>query len=199
MSAVIEKEELFKLVKRGDMFAYKTLYRLYYPKLLAISLGYISKKEDAEELVQDVFIKIWVKRKQLDVMTNLDGYLFKMTRNACLDYLKSKSRKLSLNPKNLQLEAALNYHALSNDTASDLLLRELEQQIIKSIDELPEKCRAVFLKSRMEGLKNKEISKELQISHKTVEGHITKAVSHLRVALKEFIYFMLFFLSFFQG
>ncbi|WP_420601076.1 RNA polymerase sigma-70 factor [Flagellimonas sp.] len=195
----IEKSTLFQLIKQGDKEAYRLLYDLYYPKLLQIAKGYITKNEDAEELVQDVFLKLWKKRYTINISSNMDGYLYSMMRNACLDFLRSKKNTLNIGDNMAQLEAALNLKALSNDTASALLVKELEQQIMKAIELLPDKCKAVFLKSKIEGLKNKEISEELQISNKTVEGHITKAIKHLQLHLKEFLYFFQFILLFMQG
>ena len=197
--ANIEKIILFQLIKKGNKEAYRLLYDLYYPKLLQIARGYIPKKEDAEELVQDVFLKVWKKRHTININTNIDGYLFRMMRNACLDFLRSKKNALNINNNVTQLEAALNYKALTNDTASMILVKELELQIMKAIELLPEKCKTVFLKSRFEGLKTKEISEELQISHKTVEGHITKAIKHLQLHIKELLYFFLFIFIFMQG
>ncbi|SNY99373.1 RNA polymerase sigma-70 factor [Flagellimonas pacifica] len=195
----IKKSTLFQLVKKGDKEAYRLLYDLYYPKLLQIAIGYIPKNEDAEELVQDVFLKVWKKRYTININSNMDGYLYRMMRNACLDFLRSKKHTLNAGGNIAQLEAALNLQALSNDAASAILVKELEQQIMEAIELLPDKCKAVFLKSKIEGLKNREISEELQISHKTVEGHITKAIKHLQLHLKEFLYFFQFIFLFIQG
>ncbi len=174
-----------KNINEGDQEAFKILFELYYAKLLYIASNYISSREDAEEIVQDVFLKIWKNRKS--ITTNLNGYIFKVTRNACLDHLRSKKHKLSISNNILQLEALLNHNALADQMTSTIIEKELEARIQISIASLPEKCKRVFIKSRIEGLKNKEISEELNISIKTVENHMSKALKHMRLHLREFL------------
>ncbi|WP_226293995.1 RNA polymerase sigma-70 factor [Aquimarina algicola] len=183
----ITSDFLIKNIREGNEEAFKILFELYYSKLLYVAQNYISNKEDAEEIVQDVFVKIWKKRA--DISININGYLFKSTKNSCLDYLRSKKNKLSRSNNTLQLEAVINYNALSDSSASLLLEKELEQKIYASLSLLPEKCKRVFIKSRIEGLKNKEISDELDISIKTVENHMSKAIKHMRLHLREFLSF----------
>ncbi|MEM9687653.1 MAG: RNA polymerase sigma-70 factor, partial [Bacteroidota bacterium] len=174
-------------INEGDEEAFRILFELYYVKLLYVVQSYVSDKEDAEEVIQDVFIKVWKKRK--NITTNINAYLFKTTKNACLDYLRSKKRRLSASGNRVQLEAHINYNALADPVASSVIEQELKAKIQASIALLPEKCKKVFVKSRIEGLKNKEISDELGISLKTVENHMSKALKHMRVHLREFLSF----------
>ncbi len=183
----ISNSFFIKSINEGDTEAFKVLFELYYAKLLYIAQSYISSKEDAEEIIQDVFLKVWKKRK--DITTNINGYLFKITKNLCLDYLRSKKYKLSNLNNIVQLEAFINHTALANNEASSILEKELEQVIQNSINLLPDKCKRVFIKSRIDGLKNKEISDELNISIKTVENHMSKAIKHMRLHLREFLSF----------
>ncbi|GAA4271682.1 RNA polymerase sigma-70 factor [Aquimarina gracilis] len=172
-------------INEGNEDAFKILFDLYYGKLLFFAQSYTSSKEDAEEIVQDVFVKAWKHRKKIS--TNINGYLFKITKNACLDYLRSKKYKLSKSTNTLQLEALINHNALTDKNATSIIEKELEQKIQVAIDLLPTKCKKVFVKSRIEGLKNKEISDELDISIKTVENHMSKAIRHMRFHLREFL------------
>ncbi|WP_281986269.1 RNA polymerase sigma-70 factor [Aquimarina aggregata] len=178
-------EFLIKKINEGNEEAFKIVFELYYSKLLYLAQSYISNREDAEEIIQDVFLKAWKKRKK--ITSNINGYLFKITKNSCLDYLRSKKHKLSRTNNMVQLEAFLNHNALSDKDTSTILEKELELRIQASISLLPEKCQEVFVKSRIEGLKNKEISNELDISIKTVENHMSKAIRHMRFHLKEFL------------
>ncbi len=180
---------LLSLIKKGDKLAYRSLYDVYYPKLLHIAKSYVANKQDAEEIVQDVFVKIWKKKQAIEVNTNINGYIYQITRNACIDFLRAAKNRLSMQNNMEQLEAALNFYALSDDSASHILEKELKHQILTAIEALPDKCKSIFIKSRMEGLKNIEISKELNISKKTVEGHISKAIKHLRMHLKHYFFF----------
>ncbi len=183
----IANQGFIKKINEGNEEAFKILFRLYYAKLFYIAQSYTSSKEDAEEIIQDVFVKVWKKRKS--ITTNINGYLFKVTRNSCLDYLRTKKSKLSTINNTIQLEALINHKALSDKSSMAILEKELEEKIQAGIALLPEKCKKVFIKSRIEGLKNKEISEELDISVKTVENHMSKAIKHMRLHLREFLSF----------
>lgn len=163
------------------------VYQFYKPKLFVIVNSYIPSQEDAEEIVHDVFVKLWEKWETLQITSNFTGYLYSMTRNACLDYLRKQKNKLTKEMSTEQQEFWLNHGALADDMASSILVNELESLVESAIEELPEKCRKVFKKSRLEGLCHQEISKELEISPKTVENHITRALRQLRVALSEYL------------
>ncbi len=176
-----------KNINEGNKEAFRILFTLYYTKLLYVAQSYISSKEDAEEIVQDVFVKVWKKRKNIN--SNINGYLFKITKNSCLDYLRSKKYKLSKVTNTTQLEAFINHSALADKDTISIVEKELEEKIQFGIELLPEKCKKVFIKSRIEGLKNKEISDELNISIKTVENHMSKALKHMRLHLREFLSF----------
>ncbi|MCL6294480.1 RNA polymerase sigma-70 factor [Jejuia spongiicola] len=185
--ASINNEEFISLINEGNVAAFEILFKLYRSKLLYIASQYIASKEDAEEIIQNVFIKVWSKK---NVQSNINGYLYKVTRNACLDYLRTKKQLLNIENNLNQLEASINHTAFSDDTASLLIEKELYEAVLKSIDLLPPKCKDVFVKSRIEGLNHKEISQKMDISTKTIETHITKALKHLRVSLREFLPFL---------
>ncbi len=173
---------------KKDLF--DLLYNLHYDLLLQIVRQYVPSIEDAEEVLQDVFMKIWYNFEKIDMNKNVTGYLFKITRNTCLDFLRSKRHALALETNSIQQKNLLNFHALTNDTASTIIKNELVALINESIESLPEKCRLVFIKSRFEGMKHKQISSELDISNKTVENHISKAIKHLRKSLKDYLPFL---------
>ncbi|MBP2833550.1 RNA polymerase sigma-70 factor [Aquimarina sp. U1-2] len=183
----ITNKYFIKNLNEGNKEAFKILFELYYPKLLYVAQSYITNREDAEEIIQDVFLKTWKKRKK--ITSNVNGYLFKMTKNLCIDYLRSKKYKLGKIISTGQLETFINLSALSDDSAILIVEEELAQTIQNGIELLPEKCKRVFIKSRIEGLKNKEISDELNISIKTVENHMSKALRHMRFHLREFLSF----------
>ncbi|WP_242203085.1 RNA polymerase sigma-70 factor [Aestuariivivens insulae] len=185
--ASINNEDFINSINEGDVAAFEILFNLYQSKLLFLASNYIANREDAEEIIQNVFIKIWSKK---NIKSNLNGYIYTLTKNACLDYLRTKKQQLNIENNLLQLEASINYNALSDDAASLVLERELNEAVLKSINLLPEKCKDVFIKSRIEGLKHKEISKKMNISPKTVENHLTKALKHLRVSLRDFFHFL---------
>ncbi|MBQ4819394.1 RNA polymerase sigma-70 factor [Aquimarina sp. MMG016] len=182
---LITNHYFIKNIQEGNQEAFKVLFDLYYTKLLHVAYSYVPNKEDAEEIVQDVFLKAWKKRK--NITTNINGYLFKITKNSCLDYLRSKKYKLSSANNIEQLEAFINHKALKDEQTSLIIEKELAQRIQECIKLLPAKCQKVFIKSRIDGLKNKEISDELDISIKTVENHMSKALKYMRLHLREFL------------
>ncbi|MDF0718096.1 RNA polymerase sigma-70 factor [Muricauda sp. 334s03] len=163
------------------------MYDFYKPKLFVIVNAYIPSKEDAEEIVHDVLIKLWEKRDTLQIRSNFTGYVYSMTRNASLDYLRKQKNKLTKEMSTEQQEFWLNHGALADDAASSILAKELESLVDSAIEKLPEKCRMVFKKSRLDGLCHKEISEELDISSKTVENHISRALRQLRTVLADYL------------
>ena len=171
---------------------FNTMYKFYKPKLFVIANSYISSKEDVEEIVHDVLIKLWEKKDKLNIKSNFTAYVYSMTRNACLDYLRARKNKLSKELSTDQQEYWLNYSALADDAASSIIADELQHLVDNTIQDLPDKCKRVFQKSRIDGLAHKQISKEMEISTKTVENHITKALRELKTALKEYLPLFLF-------
>jgi len=184
--AQITPDTLITRLREGDEVAYETLFRLYYAKLLHLAKNYLVYQEDAEHIVQNIFLKLWEHKSKFTQVTNINNYLYTMCKNACLDQLKHEKIKVKYATHVVQKNSI--HTAFMEDEAASLLLEnELENQIFKSIELLPTKCKQVFMKSRIEGLNHKEIATELGISKKTVENHITKALGHMRLQLKEFL------------
>lgn len=189
MNKITQPHLLLHLLQKGDMVAYETVFRLYYDKLLHIAKGYLGSTEDAEDIVQNVFIKIWKKRRNFDKIDSLNNYLFTMTKNACLDFLKHQKVKKSFSKNYYEEKLSLQHQFIKDESASSLLVNELEKGILIAIESLPEKCKKVFIKSRIEGMKHSEIAEILNISKKTVNNHISNALRDLRLNLKEFLPF----------
>lgn len=147
--------------------------------------------EDAEGIVQNVFLKIWEKRDHLNKVDRINNYLYTMTKNACLDLLKHKKIKNAFSKNYYEEKLAIQYQFIKDETASLLLENELEKVINSAIAALPEKCQKVFVKSRIEGMKHSEIAESLQISKRTVDNHISNGLQHMRLHLKEFLTFFL--------
>ena len=175
------------LLKKGDEVALEALFRLYYDKLLHLTRNYLDRLEDGEEIVQNVFLKIVEQKSKLKKVSNINSYIYTMTRNACLDYLKHEKIKQKFIQASLQNKAAINYQFLQDDSAALLLERELQKKVLESAELLPDKCKEVFIKNKLEGLKRAEIAEELGITLKTVDNHISKAVKHMRFHLKDFL------------
>jgi RNA polymerase sigma-70 factor (ECF subfamily) len=181
--------QLLDLLLNGDEASFKVVYDHFYPKLFYFVHEYIPHKDLAEDIVHDTFMSLWKKRLQLNPGTNLNAWLYTVAKNNSLKKIRDeKYRKAifqSVQWSDYELE--LNAGALSGLDTSDLSFAEIERIIQTTLDQLPPQCRLVFELSRFSNKKNKEIADELDISVKTVEGHMTKAVKAFRMALKDYL------------
>jgi len=159
--------------------------------MFGFAKNYVLADEDAENIVQDVFLVLWEKKDELEITYTLTTYLFTLVKNKCLSFLR---HKLIEEEYNLQMKEELSFklYALESLDYSYQSETELQEAIKRALDALPERCREVFIKSRIEGLKYKEISEELGISVNTVENHIVTALKKLRVELKNYLPLLLF-------
>jgi RNA polymerase sigma-70 factor (ECF subfamily) len=183
----INNELFLSLLEKGGKHAFETLFRLYYSKLVHIARGYLVYQQEAENIVQNVFLKIWENKECLGEVSNINNYLYTMTKNLCLDQLKHEKVKRNYLDNSYRIKSEIQYKFIQDEAASLLLENELEEKIVQSMELLPEKCKNIFKKSRLEGLKHSEIAAELGVSHRTVDNHIASALRHMRLHLREFI------------
>jgi RNA polymerase sigma-70 factor, Bacteroides expansion family 1 len=166
------------------------IYLLYFSRLHRFAKEYVLNDEDAENIVQDVFMQLWEKRDVLNVQVNLASYLFSLVKNRCLDYLRHKivieEYQKTLSLKLIALEQ-FDYNHSSED--------EIELVVTNAIDKLPERCREIFVKSRLEGKKYKEIAEDLSLSVSTIETQMGIALKKLRVELKDYLLLLVFLIS----
>lgn len=168
-----------------DQKSFEELFRLYYRPLCYYARKFKLDHFETEEVVAQTFLKVWEIREVLFVEKSVSAYLYQSVRNQSLNYLKQK-RTFSRNKEQyaLKLRQAQLFSAISEeDGTSALLARELEQQIKQAIDNLPDKCREIFLLSRGENLSIKEIAEKLRISTNTVQKQISIAIAKLRDVL----------------
>ena len=174
----LDNRELLSLISSGDNTAFEYLYRSYYPRLRGYPLRFVKNEEIADDIVQECFLKFWEKRSSF-TSTALTSLLFSMIRNACLNYLKhlyiEDNYRLDY-LASIDGEERLYQVDFNSYTDHPLLYKELQTQIKYVIDHLPDRCREVFLMSRFQGLKNREIAEQLQISTTAVEKHLSKAI-----------------------
>lgn len=167
--------------------AYETLFRLYYGKLVHLAKGYLGTFEDAEGIVQNVFIKVWEQKVDFDKIRSINNYLHTMTKNACLDQIKHAKVKNSFSENYYKEKMAISYQFIKDEAASTILEEELETRIKLAIELLPVKCKKIFIKSRIQGMNHAEIAAALNISKRTVDNHIYNALKHMKSHLKEFL------------
>lgn len=157
-----------------DLVAFEQLFRKFRPGLVAFATSIIGRSNDAEELVHDVFIAIW-NRESNDLDPNgIKSYLFTSVKNRCLNFIKkSKLDFIDINDEVPVFDANVNAH-------TSMVAKESEKRIHLLIDQLPKKCKQVFLMSRMYELSYKEIAEILEITPKTVENQISIALKFLK-------------------
>lgn len=168
---------------KQDFILFEDLFHLYYCPLIAFADKYTNDKQASEDIVQDVFMALWIKRGAINFSDPIKPYLYKATYNKSISYIHSQQSNHSMDEQDIKL--LLQQKITSYEVQDSLLLKEVADEIAICVDKLPAQCRKVFLLSRGQGLKNKEIAKQLDISEKTVEGHISKALSELRSHLKK--------------
>lgn len=160
---------------------FELLFRRYYKILCSHAVRFVYSKAAAEDIVSDVYLNFWRTDAYEQVTSSYRAYLFKAVRNRALDYLHEEFRRESLLGKGIELDGAR--IASDDDPYRQLQLTQLHQLIETEIKSLPTQCQRVFILSRFEGKKQREIAEELQISTKTVESHINRALIQLRRVL----------------
>jgi len=153
----------------------------YYESLYGYAVSILKNELLAEEIVSDVFYKIWLKKDTLKVEASLAAYLYKSVNNACMDKLRHNKIKKVFTSE------MLHQPGVAPDTAKNLNTKDFEKYLRIALLKLPEQCRTVFQLNRMEELSYKDIANRLGISLKTVEAHMSKALRRLRVSLAEFL------------
>lgn len=175
-----------KLLKEGDKATYEAIYHEFFGTLYSLSSQYLFKPEDAEEIVQEAFLKLWEVKSRLNEDSNIKNFLYTITKNNCLNFIRNK-QIASSHIKRYQDELQYNYEALYLLEDDFTRIEELKLKIDEAIDSLPLKWKNIFRMSRGEELRYKDISKRLGISEKTVEASMTKALKKLREELKEYL------------
>ncbi|MBP7919578.1 RNA polymerase sigma-70 factor [Macellibacteroides fermentans] len=174
---------------------FDSIYVNNFSRLFLFAKEYVLFDEEAENIVQDIFLMLWEKKDILRVDVSLTAYLFTLVKNKCIDFLRhrmveqiySENIQQEYNEElNVKLFALESFdHNFSSEEQIEILLRN-------AIDKLPERCRLIFIKSRIEGKKYKEIAEELNLSVNTVEGQISIALKKLREELKDYLPLLLF-------
>lgn len=170
--------------------SFSEIYLIYFPKLVRFAREYVITTDDAEDIVQDIFMYLWEHQDMLKSLTNLNAFLFALAKNRCIDFYRHKvlvdKKKESLDSLQ-ERERKLKIEALMQFDENVFTEQGIEELLNKAIEHLPEKCRQVFILSRMEGLKHEEIAVRLDISVHTVQNHIATALRKLKVELKDYL------------
>ena len=173
----MEKDFVFvEKLKNGDNNAYTLLMNDYYKNLCGYANLFTKDPSKSEDIVQNVFVKIWIYRKKIDPNIPIKKYLYKSVYNEFIDQYRKNKPVISLEEKYLKvIDTIIDYNSLD--------IEKLMMNVNREIDKLPEKCKQVFILNKKEGLTHNEIAEYLQISTKTVESHITRAFKILNQKL----------------
>ena len=182
-------------LKTGNEDAYQYIYDRHYALLCHIANGYVKDQFLAETIVGDTIFHLWEIRETLEISVSIRSYLLRAVRNRCINYLNSECEKREIAFSSLMPDEITDDKMTISDShpLGTLLERELEEEIYKAIDKLPNECRRVFDKSRFEGKSYEEISQELGISVNTVKYHIKNALASLQTNLSKYLITLLLF------
>ena len=176
---VLKELQQLSQIRRGELNAFEKLFHRFHPGLCGYAESLVSKREIAEEVVQDVFYNIWKNRESLSINKSWRSYLYRAVYNNSMMFLRKMRRERSLD------EGTSLIHEVDTFDPSQLLqLNEVSELVSKTLEGLPERTREIFRLNRQEGLKYREIADKLSISVKTVEANMGKALKSLRNSLK---------------
>lgn len=168
---------LLQLIKQDDEKAFKYIFDTYFVSLCRFMALYLKDKQEVEEIALTIFMNLWENRATLTLKISFKAYLFQAARNRCLNVLRDRKNTVSIDDSE---ECA---YDLSTETSVEM--EELNQLIEEAVCSLSDKCRQVYRKSRDESKTNQQIAEEMDISVKTVEAQITKALKHIKKFLGE--------------
>jgi len=178
----LQQDQLIASLKAGNITAFEMLFRTYYQPLCNYAYTFVADRDEAEEIVQNTFLNVWEKRESIAIHTAVKPYLYAMVRNACLNVIKHEK----IRQQHAAVEMAMAERSVES-VSRTIVAAELESRIFEAMDRLPEHCRLVFKLSRFEELKYAEIAAQLNISIKTVENQMGKALRIMRDQLKEYL------------
>lgn len=186
---LLEKQVLTSL-SEGNESAIEMLFKTFYSPLCQYAYSFLRDRDEAEEVVQNAFVNIWDKRQELEIQSSVKSYLYRMVRNACLNVIKHQRVKAEH-----EMHEKTFGEPTHEGTGQAMIASELENRIADAMKTLPEQCRLVFQLSRFEELKYAEIADQLNISVKTVENHMGKALRLMRGQLKDYLPVLIIFIN----
>jgi len=173
--------ELWHRIKQSDTFAFETLYNTYWEKLYSICYWHLLDQETAKDIVQELFVDIWKKKEELNVIKTVEGYLVAAARNKVFNHIRSLEIKRKY-ARTINNNEALSHAAVDEHSRS----RELQQLYQNQINKLPPKMKQIYVLSKLEGYATPEIAQHLSLSEQTVKNQLATAVKRIREALEPY-------------
>jgi len=182
---MFDEKPLLKRLSNDDHSALHELFKAYYRPLSAYARSIVIDDDASKDIIQDVFIKIWENRKNLLIHSSLRSFLFTCVRNTSIDYIR-QNKRFSLLEQDILERLATTGTIIdkSPDAIESMIFNETSDLIDSAIEELPDQCRKIFIMSRFQGFKHKQIAEKLNLSSRTVEAHIYTALKFIRERIK---------------
>ena len=193
ISETLTDQELALLIKKGDIRAFDKIYEKYSTRLYIFINGIIKSQKDSEDIVQEVFFKIWNNREKINEFLSLQSFLFTIAHNTTISILRKRVNEYNYIE---YVKSIQNAKELSTGEA-ELEFKELNDHLTSILNKLPKRQKEVFLLSRYDELSYKEIAERLGISVNTVENHMVKALRFLRANIKSTSFISALFSAFF--
>ncbi|WP_341903835.1 RNA polymerase sigma-70 factor [Fluviicola taffensis] len=182
----VEEKQVITQVVTGDLNTFEMVFRDYYKPLVRYGSTFLKDSDEAEDVVQQVFVSLWEKRTQLDIHTSIRAVLYKSVQNACLNKIK-----------HLKIRAGyaedLKATVVQHDSSDPVQVNELNERIQVAVENMPEQCGRIFKMSRFEQLRYQEIADQLGLSVKTIENQMGKALKIVREELKDYLPLLILF------
>lgn len=188
----VDNGEVTEQLRTGNLKTFEMIFNQYYHPLVQYGNTFMKDLDEAEDVVQQVFVSVWEKRESTEIHTSLRALLYKAVHNACLNRIKQQKVRRDY----VQSEVHVRQEASAFDHLQE---KELKQKIEDAVSLLPEQCAKIFRMSRFEQLKYQEIADQLGLSVKTVENQMGKALKLMRESLKEYLPVFIFFLALIHG
>ncbi len=160
---------------------FENLYKQHYQALANFAMNMVNDDNAAKDIVQEVFVRLWKRREKIEFGPYIKSYLYKAVTNTSLNHLQSNKKRLQI------FQTLIDKNPIIKDGPNEMEKEEFHHKVREAIDKLPPKCRVIFILSKHEGKKYREIAEELNISIKTVENHMGIALKRLREDLKKYM------------
>ena len=186
----VQNETITALLAKRDEFAFEQVFKSHFKNLHAYAFTILKDEDEAEEMVQNVFFKLWDRNETISITGSITAYLYRAVHNESLNYIKHQKVR-----SKHSLHVAYSMKNETDNASKKVLGTELEGRLHAALNNLPEQCRTIFQLSRFDELKYREIADQLGISVKTVENQMGKALKILRTKLVDFLPIMIFLIN----
>lgn len=193
MKTINSNKELLILLKKGDLIAFDSIYAMYSKRLYGFVFRYIKQKEDAESIIQEVFLKIWETKNQIDIYSSFDSFIFTVAYNTTISLIRKRINEQKYYDR-LKLQQQITD---TDQIIEEIHYREINAQIKSLIEQLTPRQNEIFRLSREEGLTHEEIAKKLGISVNTVKNHLVSALAFLKSNIDKDLIINFLFVSLF--